>query len=207
MAHATWSPSQLILKHLDHEEVAAATHGVALFVVDIDVWGADGLLAHGLDARVVPALWLLDETGAPVHDATITGAAWKANTPENMAPPLGAFFRKHGASAPPSPPGPSPADEVANEAPIEHPRARAAAGPLPAPASSPSTPATTEPKPMHPAVGIGVFVAAALLIGGVLCLGLSSEKDEPKRSKQADAIAEQVRKAGAAVPTKPAPKK
>ena len=65
--------------------------GTYIVQVDVDEWGPS-LAGTGFDASAIPAYYELDWSGKPTG-RMITGAAWGNNIPENMAPPLRAFFR------------------------------------------------------------------------------------------------------------------
>lgn len=175
LIHAKWSPSVQIIKHLDDPQMSEAAKGVALVVVDVDVWKDAELEANGLNQRAVPTLFRLDGNGHAVPGASITGGAWDDNTPENMAPPLGAFFRKHGAGTEPS-------------------GARVRAG---GDGGSAATSGSADPQPTSPVVGVLLLVVAAALIGVGIYLGTLRDKDTGADVDR-DAIAENVRKAAAA---------
>lgn len=73
-----------------------AFSGVYLILVDVDRWGwGETLSGTGFDVWFIPIWYALDEQGRPTGE-TIDGNAWGPNTPENMAPPLKAFFQNIG---------------------------------------------------------------------------------------------------------------
>lgn len=67
----------------------AAFKGTYIVHLDVDAWGSK-LAAAKLSAGSVPVFFALDAAGKP--RGSINGGAWDANTPENMAPKLEAFF-------------------------------------------------------------------------------------------------------------------
>lgn len=73
-----------------------AFEGTWIVLLDTEVWRL-ALVASGLteDRVAVPAFFAVAPDGTV--GAHIDGHAWGPNTPENMAPPLAAFFREHGA--------------------------------------------------------------------------------------------------------------
>jgi hypothetical protein len=88
---ASWCPPSVMLeKSLTDPLMARALRGVNFATYDIDSSGNE-LSAAGFPAHSVPVFFLLDADGKRAGP-TITGAAWGANTPQNMAPPLERFF-------------------------------------------------------------------------------------------------------------------
>lgn len=70
----------------------AAFDGVYLISVDVDEWGW-GIPGTGYNVQAIPIFFGVEEDGLP-DGRVIDGNAWGANIPENMAPPLGAFFHQ-----------------------------------------------------------------------------------------------------------------
>ncbi len=62
--------------------------GVYLIQASVDSWGFP---PKGWDFEFIPIFYALDEHGHATGE-TIDGDAWGENIPENMAPPLKAFF-------------------------------------------------------------------------------------------------------------------
>lgn len=62
--------------------------GVYVVQADVDVWGFP---PQGWDFKYIPVIFALDRDGKPTEDM-IDGGAWGDNIPQNMAPPLKAFF-------------------------------------------------------------------------------------------------------------------
>jgi thiol-disulfide isomerase/thioredoxin len=93
--HASWcGPCKAIEKtHAADAQMAEAFKGTAIAMIDIDAADPKGLSAHGLESSAIPVFFKLDDAGKPTGDK-IDGGAWGDNTPDNMAPPLKAFFAK-----------------------------------------------------------------------------------------------------------------
>lgn len=90
---ATWCPPcQAISKTLADGEprMVDAFAGTTILQIDVDDWTAD-LAGASLDGSSIPIYYDLGQDGKPTG-RTINGAAWGDNIPENMAPPLKAFF-------------------------------------------------------------------------------------------------------------------
>ena len=66
-----------------------AFSGVYLIRLDVDEWG--WITDHGFNVEAIPVFYKLDADGKP-NGEVIDGNAWGENIPENMAPPLDAFF-------------------------------------------------------------------------------------------------------------------
>ena len=62
--------------------------GMYIIQADVDSWGFP---PEGWDFDGIPIFYALDADGKPTG-ATVDGNAWGENIPENMAPPLKAFF-------------------------------------------------------------------------------------------------------------------
>lgn len=75
-----------------HPLILDALKGADVIRLDLDEWDAQ-LEGAGLKVKAVPIFFALDDKGRPTG-RTIDGSAWGADTPENMAPPLKAFFSK-----------------------------------------------------------------------------------------------------------------
>lgn len=69
-----------------------AFEGIYLMRVDVDLWGW-GDESLGFDVAAIPIFFKVDPQGQPTGDI-IDGNAWGENIPENMAPPLDAFFHE-----------------------------------------------------------------------------------------------------------------
>jgi len=93
--HASWcGPCKAIEKtHAADAQMTDAFKGTAIALIDIDAADAKALSAQGLDTQAIPVFFRLDASGKPTGDK-IDGGAWGDNVPENMAPPLKAFFAK-----------------------------------------------------------------------------------------------------------------
>lgn len=96
---ARWCPPSVQLeKSLDDPRMQRALREVEVASFDIDQWG-DALKGAGFQVVTVPVFYLIDAEGKP-SGPRITGAAWKENIPENMAPPLERFFDAARAARP-----------------------------------------------------------------------------------------------------------
>lgn len=96
---AAWCPPSVILeKSLTDPRMQQVFSGVDAATFNIDDW-ADKLSAAGFAAHSVPIFFILGADGRPTGQP-ITGAAWGANTVDNMAPPLGRFFDAARAARP-----------------------------------------------------------------------------------------------------------
>lgn len=88
---AEWCPPCKKLEAaMDHPLITKAFAGVYLIRLDSDKWG-EKLKAAGFDNSSIPVFYGLDDAGKPTGHK-ITGGAWGEDTPENMGPPLEAFF-------------------------------------------------------------------------------------------------------------------
>ena len=67
-----------------------AFNGTYIILVNLDEWKRQ-LNRSDFAVSGIPAFFQLDEEGA-YTGRMITGAAWGEDIPENMAPPLKAFF-------------------------------------------------------------------------------------------------------------------
>lgn len=68
-----------------------AFDGVYLITANVDAWNWDKLKKLGFDFEGIPVFFKLDADGKPTGEV-ISGNAWGANTPRNMAPVLKKFF-------------------------------------------------------------------------------------------------------------------
>jgi len=90
---ATWCPACIAIEQtLDARDpmMVDAFAGTAIIQVDIDDWKSD-LSGAGYTVKAIPVYYELDGSGKSTG-RTIDGGAWGDNIPENMAPPLKAFF-------------------------------------------------------------------------------------------------------------------
>ena len=89
--YADWcGPCQSLSRSLGDPRMIEAFAGTYIIRLNVDDW-QDIPLRAGFAVNGIPAFFAIDETGKPTGQ-TITGAAWGADIPENMAPPLKAFF-------------------------------------------------------------------------------------------------------------------
>ena len=93
--HASWCPPCVEIEktRATDPKMKAAFGGTHIIAIDVDRFGPQQFEAAGMKAVVLPIFYRLDDKGAPTG-ATIDGGAWGDNTPDNMAPPLAAFFAK-----------------------------------------------------------------------------------------------------------------
>jgi uncharacterized protein (TIGR03067 family) len=90
--YADWcKPSRALQDSLDDPRMMEAFQGTYIIQLDVDQWKRE-LVSLGLAEKEIPAFIELDDKARPTS-RKITGAAWGANTPANMAPPLKAFFQ------------------------------------------------------------------------------------------------------------------
>lgn len=88
---ASWCPPSVKLEcSLSDPRMQRALREVEAATFDIDEWSTP-LTEAGFAVRTVPVFFILDGDGKPTG-ASITGAAWGENVPEEMAPPLERFF-------------------------------------------------------------------------------------------------------------------
>ena len=88
---ADWCPPCIALAHsLGDQRMVEAFQGTYIVRLDLDEWKS-----HLSDTEFivlgVPVFFELDSEGRPTG-RTLTGAAWREDIPENMAPPLKEFF-------------------------------------------------------------------------------------------------------------------
>lgn len=91
-AHASWCPPcNAIARHANDPQMVRAFAGTYIIDVDIDLVDDAQMRAAGFRVSGIPAWYGVGPEGR--HDGrTITGAAWGADVPANMAPPLTRFF-------------------------------------------------------------------------------------------------------------------
>jgi hypothetical protein len=61
--------------------------------MDVDAVDPQALDAAKLTSSAIPVFFKLDASGKPTGEK-IDGGAWGDNAPDNMAPPLAAFFAR-----------------------------------------------------------------------------------------------------------------
>jgi hypothetical protein len=89
---AAWcGPCQSLKRSLGNGRMVEAFAGTYIVRVDLDSWQAH-LAGTGFDVPSIPAFFELGDDGRPTG-RRIDGGAWGEDIPENMAPPLKAFFR------------------------------------------------------------------------------------------------------------------
>lgn len=88
---ASWcGPCKELAGSMSDERMEDAFAGVYLIKIDADQFG-DKLEGTGMSTASIPAFYELDADGKSTG-RSITGGAWAENIPENMAPPLKAYF-------------------------------------------------------------------------------------------------------------------
>ncbi|MGD8604363.1 MAG: thioredoxin family protein [Anaerolineales bacterium] len=89
---AEWCPPcQAIEANLGDPMMINALRGVYLIRLDIDEWESQ-ITRSGFLVPGIPLFYELDAKGASTGRA-ISGSAWGADVPQNMAPPLSAYFQ------------------------------------------------------------------------------------------------------------------
>ena len=89
--YADWcGPCNDLSRSLSDPRMIEAFAGTYIIRLNVDEW-QDAPAGAGFAVKAIPAFFAVDETGKPTGQ-TITGAAWGDDIPENMAPPLKAFF-------------------------------------------------------------------------------------------------------------------
>ena len=89
--YADWCPScQDVIHSMNDSRMIDAFEGTYIIHVNVDDW-KEQINKAGFDVSAIPAWAELDTKGVPTGNV-ITGEAWGDNIPENMAPPLKAFF-------------------------------------------------------------------------------------------------------------------
>lgn len=92
--YADWcGPCQSLHASLTDARMVDAFDGTYIILANLDEWRSQ-LDSSKFEASAIPAFFELDEAGA-YAGRMITGAAWGEDIPENMAPPLKAFFTGH----------------------------------------------------------------------------------------------------------------
>lgn len=86
-------PCRSLKESLPDPRMQEAFAGTSVLEVDMHQVSVIVLSQLGLQAPGIPAFYVLDDQGH-VTGATITGAAWGDDIPENMAPPLIEFFSR-----------------------------------------------------------------------------------------------------------------
>lgn len=88
---ASWcGPCKELAGSMSDDRMKEAFDGVYLIKLDADVWGSK-LEGMDMSTASIPAFYELDAEGKSTG-RSITGGAWAENIPENMAPPLKAYF-------------------------------------------------------------------------------------------------------------------
>lgn len=165
---ANWCGANVKLERsLVDPQMQQALRGVDAAVLDVDVW-VDALADAGLSPRVVPIFYPIGADGRPTGPS-ITGGAWKDDIPENMAPPLAAFFE----------------------------RARADRPAPPAPVASTSPPFAAYSPPLPPARVPSRVGAIFMLIGALLLIAFAAwlkvrQDDDQRREQQSERIQKDV---------------
>ncbi len=91
---ADWcGPCKRLEASMDDERMKKAFSGVYLVRANSDDWG-EKATALGYGVGSIPVFYEIGPDGKPTG-RTISGGAWAEDIPENMAPPLDAFF--HGS--------------------------------------------------------------------------------------------------------------
>jgi thiol:disulfide interchange protein len=91
---ASWCPPcQAIDKALDekNELMLKAYDGTYIIKLDVDEWGWGDSELHDFNFDGIPVYFKLDAEGHWTSEV-IDAGAWGENIPENMAPPMDAFF-------------------------------------------------------------------------------------------------------------------
>ena len=88
---ADWcGPCKRLASHLADPQMVDALDGTYIVKLNSDDWKWVASEA-GFALNGIPAFFEVDGTGRPTG-RTINGGAWEEDIPENMAPPLKAFF-------------------------------------------------------------------------------------------------------------------
>jgi thiol-disulfide isomerase/thioredoxin len=89
---AEWcGPCRSLRNSLGDPLMIDAFNGTYIIQLDVDEW-KEKLAGTGFIIRSIPAFFEVSNEGKPTGH-TIDGGAWGENTPENMVPPLKAFFK------------------------------------------------------------------------------------------------------------------
>jgi thiol-disulfide isomerase/thioredoxin len=91
---AVWcGPCQAIKKYRSDPRMADAFRGTYVIELDVDDWTAPEIVPLYPKLRAMPVFIAVGDDGKATGPQ-IDGGAWGDNIPENMAPPLKAFFAK-----------------------------------------------------------------------------------------------------------------
>jgi thiol:disulfide interchange protein len=89
---AEWCPPcKALAASLSDPRMEEAFRGTYIIRLDLDEWKSQ-LPRSGFNVLGIPVFFALGPDGRP-SGRTITGGAWGEDIPENMAPPLRAFFQ------------------------------------------------------------------------------------------------------------------
>ena len=89
--YADWCPPcKAIRESISDERMIDAYEGTYIIQLDLDEWGKK-LSGTGFYVPGIPAFYEIDADGRPTG-RMITGGAWGEDIPENIAPPMKAFF-------------------------------------------------------------------------------------------------------------------
>ncbi|MDQ3337464.1 MAG: hypothetical protein M4D80_20060 [Myxococcota bacterium] len=93
--HAAWCPPCVEIEKTrgTNPKMRAAFAGVHIIAIDVDDIDVKQIEAAGMKAVVIPIFYRLDDKGVPTG-TSLDGGAWGDNVPDNMAPPLTAYFSK-----------------------------------------------------------------------------------------------------------------
>lgn len=91
---ADWcKPCRAVTKYLGDPRMVDALSGVHLIRIDADAFTVEQLEKSKLAAPGVPFFFELDDQGKATG-RKLSSSVWAEDIPENMAPPLKAFFHK-----------------------------------------------------------------------------------------------------------------
>jgi thiol-disulfide isomerase/thioredoxin len=91
---ATWCPPCKAIEEAlndKNELMLKAYDGTYIIKLDVDEWGWGDSSQHDFEFDGIPVYFKLDANGARTGQV-IDANAWGENIPENMAPPMDAFF-------------------------------------------------------------------------------------------------------------------
>jgi hypothetical protein len=93
--HAAWCPPCVEIEKTRgaNPKMRAAFAGVHIIAIDVDDIDPKQIEAAGMKAAVIPIFYRLDDKGVPTG-TSLDGGAWGKDVPDNMAPPLTAYFAK-----------------------------------------------------------------------------------------------------------------
>jgi len=90
---AEWcTPCKKLRAVMNHKLMQSAFNGVFIIRIDADEWEKE-LPSIGIEVEAVPVFFEVGSNGK-VTDYTINGGAWGEDIPENIAPPLAAYFHE-----------------------------------------------------------------------------------------------------------------